>query len=383
MKQSQKRKKKQVYTKQITAVILLGMAVLICLFNLALKDRKVSKPKMSVNDVLSGRYMEEYDNYFSESFAGKGVFESLDNSTQTLLGKRKSNGVYRGKEDYLLEEIAAVDDQELEKNVQAIKEFDNDYYNIPVYFMLVPNAANIQKDKLPASVVVRDQKEQFENIRKQFGEGIHWVDAEKKLSEHKDEEIYYRTDENWTSLGAHYGCEALADAMALDTSKAPKMKSYVVNNDFIGSLAKRSGYEKSSEESINVYVSEEKEKDVKVVLTNGDTGKKSATLFDTSKLEKSDKYSLFLGGDYGMLDIKTTADTTERLLIFKDSYANCLIPFLTPYYREIVVIDPSCYKGNVQEIMQNTKFTSILFLYNGNSFVKDNHIYKVLENEVK
>lgn len=80
-----------------------------------------------------------------------------------------------------------------------------------------------------------------------------------------------------------------------------------------------------------------------------------------------------------MLDIKTTADTTDRLLIFKDSYANCLIPFLVPYYREIVAVDASLYEGNIQEIMQKAKFTSILFLYNGNSFVTDTDISRVLE----
>lgn len=80
-----------------------------------------------------------------------------------------------------------------------------------------------------------------------------------------------------------------------------------------------------------------------------------------------------------MTDIKTTADTTERLLIFKDSYANCLIPFLAPYYREIIAIDPALYKGNVQEIMQKGRFTSILFLYNGNSFVTDTYLSRVLK----
>ena len=115
-----------------------------------------------------------------------------------------------------------------------------------------------------------------------------------------------------------------------------------------------------------------------MVMTNMDTKKKSATFYDSAKLEGKDKYSLFLGGDAGMTDIKTTADTTERLLIFKDSYANCLIPFLAPYYREIIAIDPALYKGNVQEIMQKARFTSILFLYNGNSFVTDTYLSRVL-----
>lgn len=81
-----------------------------------------------------------------------------------------------------------------------------------------------------------------------------------------------------------------------------------------------------------------------------------------------------------MMDIRTTADSTDRLLLVKDSYANCLIPFLTPYFREIIVIDPRYYYGDIHKIMEENKITSVLFLYNGNTFVEDNSISGVLES---
>ena len=219
--------------------------------------------------------------------------------------------------------------------------------------MLAPNAAYIQPEKLPAYAVGRDQKKQFDDIKEKLGAGINWIEVSKALLKHSDEELYYRTDNNWTSLGAFYGYEALA-------------------------AAKKSGYGKGYEDSVTIYAPKNIKDSVKILMTDMDTGKKYATLYDSAKLEKEDKYSLFLGGNAGMLDIKTTADTTDRLLIFKDSYANCLIPFLAPYYREIVAVDASIYEGNIQEIMQKAKFTSILFLYNGNSFVTDTYLSKVL-----
>ncbi len=379
MEKAQKRKKKRSYIKQITTLVLLGIVVLSCLFNLIWRDQSVSKPKMTMKNVLNGEYMEEYETYSSERFAGKGIAGSLDHSVQTLLGKRQSGGIYKGKDGFLAEKIAAMDEEDVDKSIQAIREFDNTYYNIPVYFMLVPNAANIQSDRLPASAVINDQKEQFQKIKESLGEEIHWVEVQDAFAGHRKEELYYHTDEHWTSLGAYYGYEVLAEAMALDTSKAPEMKSYVVNNDFTGSLSEKSGYEKGSKESVSVYVPKKQSDGVKTVVSYENSETKTATLYDTLQLEKSDKYSLFLGGDHGIVDIKTTADTTDRLLILKDSYANCLVPFLTSYYREIVMIDPAQYDGNLQEVMQNTKFTSILFLYNGNSFVTDTHISKVLE----
>ena len=120
---------------------------------------------------------------------------------------------------------------------------------------------------------------------------------------------------------------------------------------------------------------------VKKFVNNVKEKKTTATLYDTSKLKGKDKYALFLGGNYPILDIKTTADSTDRLLIIKDSYANSLIPFLIPYYREIVVVDPRYYYDDIEKVMKKDNITSVLFLYNGNTFVKDNSISGVLQND--
>lgn len=81
-----------------------------------------------------------------------------------------------------------------------------------------------------------------------------------------------------------------------------------------------------------------------------------------------------------MIDIKTTAETSNRLLLVKDSYANCLVPFLTPFFREIIIIDPRYYYGDIHQVMKENNITSVLFLYNGNTFVEDNSISGVLKN---
>lgn len=380
MKQTKNEKKKKVYTKQITALVFFGLLVALNLLNMIIGNKKVPKPALRINAVLDGSYMEEYETYFEGRFAGKGMFLALNEAVEMVSGKRESNGIWKGRDKYLLEEIKVPDKENLEKNLESIKAFSEENYNVPTYFMLVPNAANILSDKMPAYHIGRDQDKQFDGIKEELGAGINWVDVRKTLRDHKDEDIYYRTDKNWTALGAQYGYEVLAQAMELDTSKAPKFESYVVNNDFTGSLAKKSGYGKNVEDSVSIYAPDNLKDAPEVLVADTDGKTKSSTLYDSSKLDGRDKYALFLGGDHDMLDIKTTAENTDRLLVFKDSYANCLIPFLVPYYREIVMIDPALYKGNLQELMQEKRFTSILFLYSGNSFVTDTSVSTVLKN---
>lgn len=246
---------------------------------------------------------------------------------------------------------------------------------------LVPNAANILSDELPAFAVTENQTEQFKEIKKGLGDSITWVDIQKALQKQQDKSIYYHTDHHWTTLGAYYAYEAIAKSMKLDMSKVPELKPYAVTGDFNGTLAATSGYEGGFREPIYIYSAEKIKDNPQVVVNYVEEQKKTATLYDSSKLKERDKYAVFLGGNYPMIDIRTTADSTDRLLLMKDSYANCLIPFLIPHYREIIVIDPRYYAGNIHRVMKENKVDSVLFLYNGNTFVEDNSISGVLADD--
>ena len=59
------------------------------------------------------------------------------------------------------------------------------------------------------------------------------------------------------------------------------------------------------------------------------------------------------------------------LLIFKDSYANSFVPFLIPYYQQIVMIDPRYYYDDVEQLMTQRGVTDVLFLYNLSTFSAD------------
>ena len=81
------------------------------------------------------------------------------------------------------------------------------------------------------------------------------------------------------------------------------------------------------------------------------------------------------------MDIRTVSTSEKRLLVVRDSFADCFIPFLAPYYREIVVVDPGLYSGTIADIMDTYRITDMLILYSGNSFFTDNHISGVFTGE--
>ena len=371
------------------ARMFLILLFLICLLNIVWPSREFSekenrmleqKPELTLSGIESGRFMEQYESYQSDQIAGRDLWVQLKTRVDLLMGKRESNGVYKGKSKYLMEDIKTPNQEQMEHNLASMCSFQEAYPDIPMYMMLVPNAANVLSDKLPSFAVTRDQDKDFAEIQKALKGHLTWVDVSSAMKDHKSENIYYHTDHHWTSLGAKYGYEALAEALQLDTSKEVELKPYAVSDSFNGTLSATSGYETGYEESMYVYLPKEEGTGPEVVVSYVEEQEKKATLYDTSKLKEKDKYAMFLGGNSGLIDIRTTADSTDRLLIVKDSYANSLVPFLTPYYREIFMVDPRYYYGDIHEIMENNKITSVLFLYNGNTFVEDNSISGVLEN---
>ena len=58
-----------------------------------------------------------------------------------------------------------------------------------------------------------------------------------------------------------------------------------------------------------------------------------------------------------------------------------LIPFLVPYFRQILVVDPRYYYGDVEALIRENQIGSILFLYNGNTFFTDNSLSGVLAEQ--
>ncbi len=378
----------KLYRRKTAAAALLAMLGVISLIELipvqktysAKENRELqARPKFSLTAVADGSFMEQYEAFRSDQFVGRSLLLSLRNDIDLLAGRRDSNGVFKGEDQYLLEDLAEPDEAQMEEKLNAINGFAARYEKIPMYLMLVPNAANVLEEKLPRFAVTEDQDRLFDLIRQELNGQIIWVDAAAALKDHRKEEIYYRTDSHWTTRGAYYAYQKLSQTMGLNPEKTPKWQEYAVTNIFNGDLSARSGYGGGYEESIHIYASEKKEEEPQIVVDYGGEGEKTSTLYDRSKLKERDAYALFLGGDHAKVDVRTTADTTDRLLLVKDSYANCLIPFLTPYFREIIVIDPRYYTGSLDELMQENKISSVLFLYNGNTFVEDESMSGVLK----
>lgn len=384
MKKDRQRKVQE----KLVGIIFILTLFLFLIINVIVPDREKSvqenrmlatKPKFRLSSLISGDYDEKFEAYMDDQFVGRDMWRKLKVTVDRIGGSRLENGVYIGTNGQLLEQIEVADENHLAANIKAIKSFSESQSKIPVRMMLVPDAANVLNHSLPALAKPEDQTQMFSMVRKDLGDSVEWIDVSTELNKHKAEKIYYKTDHHWTTLGAFYAFQAAAPSLGIEGDLSGKYVSYAVSDSFNGMLASKSGVNLGEKEQIDIYVPTEEDTDL--IVDYVDEGKRSTSLYDSSKLKEKDQYTVFLGGNSSLLDIRTVSTSTKRLLLVKDSFANSFIPFLTPYYREIVVVDPRYYSGTINDLMDSYRISEVLFLYSGNTFFKDNNISGVFTVE--
>lgn len=336
-------------------------------------------PEFTKENILNKKVMNGLESYTSDQFILRDFWIKMKVQFDLLLGKREFNGVYLGKDEQLMQVPTAPDMKNVNANLKAMSQFAKRHPEVTMNALIAPNAAYVLKDWLPKGAPVRDQGKDLAYIQKHLPKSMGVIDVTKTLQQHAKEGMYYKTDHHWTTKAALYSFQKAAPQMGIEKPLEHYTK-YLVTDSFSGTLASKSGYHKT-EDQIEVYAPEGTE--VQYLVNDTENREKRATVYDRKALRNKDKYEVFFGGNHAMVQITTANNTTKKLLVVKDSYANSFVPFLIPYYNEIVMVDPRYYYENIDTLINNKNITDVLFLYNMDTFLNDNSIEGVFKNEAE
>ena len=244
--------------------------------------------------------------------------------------------------------------------------------SVPVYFGLIPSAAEVWADRLPAGAPTADEQaiieEMYSAVQAQT------VDLCTPLNAHRDEDLYYRTDHHWTSLGAYYGYTALMDAMGLEAEPLDQSGKTTVSDSFYGTLFSRSGVRWVAPDQIDRYISEDG-----VEVTSYPEGSPvEGSLYVDRFLQEKDQYSSFLGGNQPLCVIRTEHTDAPRVLVIRDSYTDSLAPFLTQNFSEIHLFDPRMNLTSVKGYVEENQIDSVVVLYSIANFTAEGNQMFVL-----
>ena len=361
------------------------------------------KPAFSWSSFVDGSFGSKYVKYINEQFLGRDNWISMKAVADMGLGRIESHGVTYGDDHYLMEKLEIVEDQNYPANVgtNIVKQTALDrsngmvssflqMYDQPITFSLVPNSYAILEDEVPTGFPGANQQAYTQQIYQTLREAddqLEIVDFSDALSQHKDEYIYYRTDHHWTTLGAYYAYVAYCEQKGLTPVSLEELEENKVE-DFYGtfySKAKRPSQPADTITWYDVDVDEfafvanlQQDKQLaqlgEVVQEDGLELLRVDGMMDQRKFEVRDKYAAFMWGNSGYVKIKSSHNLnhqegkTSRLLLFKDSYANSMIPYLTYNYDEIIVVDLRYMAKSTKELMQE-EFDDIFVMYNFSTYV--------------
>lgn len=331
-----------------------------------------SKPELSKEALFAGEYTEDYETYVTDQFIGRDKWIAVKTVTDILLQKKEINGVYLGADGYLIEQHlpdaypAETEERRLEQLSSLVERWD-------ATVMLVPTADNILADKLPDNAIYYDQKGFLDKVKAVVGEE-NFVDVYDSLQAHRGEDIYYRTDHHWNTMGAFYGYDAWR--------KHTKKVLYIVNpermktvtDSFLGTLHSRVNLPMATDE---IRIMEELP--VAPISVTYDFSETTDSFYEESHLKTKNKYGYFLDDNHAFVEIHTTNKNGKALFVIKDSYANCTIPMLAQHYEKVYVLDLRYYNGRLTPFMEQYGAPGemdVLVLYNCIHFLDD---FKFLE----
>ena len=358
------------------------------------KDREFSEmenrpleqiPEFTFERLIKGDYTSELEKYMSDQIFMKDGLMTIKTASDRTLGKTCMNGVYLAKDGYYIQDFK--ENRTLEDtNIGCLNEFaeglDGD---IPVSFLLAPNASCVLNDKLPAVNNCGDQDAAAEHIKESLSQRIALAYPAEELKADSDG-CYYRTDHHWTAKGASVGYKALCETMGLSPAEGFE-RSTVQLPDFYGTLYSKAPASWAVSDTIELVDYSNNNIIVKYISPNGDHKPPEECieldgvllkqgLFAEAPKTTKDKYATIMGGNFALCEIETNGAIDENVLILKDSYANAMLPDLCTQFRHISLIDLRYYhmeEESVSEYVKSHNIDRVIFIYNVDFINSDNN----------
>lgn len=351
------------------AGFLLGFAV----WGLAAEDRYFSPnenrvlqqlPELSADSVISGDFSEDFQRWQDDQFPLRDRWITLRTALRLASGGRDINGVYFGKDSYLIEKLTpeVMDRQQFEKNLQAVRDFRNRLpSSVNLSVMAVPTTGSVMRDKLPRDAAVFDEDSFASEAAKKLA-GCGWVDLYESFRKAAGEgqQLYYRTDHHWTTPAAEMAFTSWKPDVKLTSDRHP------LTEEFLGSQYSKVLWGSGHADTVEGYGTGAAE-------VTADGQRLDGGIYQERFLKEKDKYAVFLGGNYGRVEIEGSGKD-GRLLIVKDSFANCFAPYAAEAYERVCMVDLRYFSGSLDEYAEENGITEVLVLCSMENLINDKNL---------
>ena len=313
------------------------------------------KPMISIETVLGGEFMNEFEKYSTDQFPLREPFRRIKAFFSTYIFKQKDNNGLFTEDGHIFKTEYPVNPDMVNYAKERFDYIYNTYLkntDVKTYISIVPDKNYFLSDdagylKIDYDAFIDDFKEKLEYMS--------YIDIIPLLSL----DDYYRTDSHWKQESICDIAEFLADVMGTDVKSDYEIKT--LKNPFRGVYLGQSAL--AFEPDTIKYLTNDILSSATVNYFG--TGKAAAgDMYNMDKANGKDPYEMFLSGTEALVEIvNPNAKSDKELIIFRDSYASSLAPLFVPGYKKVTLVDvryiQSSFIGNFIEFDDQ----DVLFIY--------------------
>ena len=310
-------------------------------------------PEISVNSLLSGSFMADFEDYTLDQFPLRDSFRTLKSLFHRhILGQKDNNGIYlshgfAAKQEYPLKEAS------LHHALDRFQQLHDKYLeDSDIFLAIVPDkgyylaetAGNLSLD--------------YEEFYACFRENMPWA-THIDLRDSLKLEDYYRTDTHWRQENLLPAAGEICKIMGISAPKTEDFTKTVLERPFYGVYYGQAAL--PMEPDRLCYL--ENEMLANCTVFDHETGK-TGSIYDLSKADGKDMYELFLSGPRSLLTIENPAANSQKeLIVFRDSFASAMIPLIAADYAKITLVDIRYIQLGVLDRFIDFSGQDVLFLY--------------------
>ena len=347
-----------------------------------------SFPKFTWKKLASGSFGDEINDYFADQFPARDLLVGLKGYAENALGKGENNGVILGENgqlqtrlfDMLRADGSIAKDSDRFDPATVQKALDGinragDSLEIPFSVLLTGRTLDVT---LSASSYPSDYSDALLSLlREGVNDQIDYIETVPMFREKYDagEYVYYKTDHHWTTLGAYYAYVEVMRSFGMEGEIIP-MEAFereTVSKAFYGTAWSAGGMKFVDPDHIEIWTLGN-EDEFSVVAD----GVALDGLYSRSYLEKKDQYSVFLDGTHDVVTVKKEGEERQTLVIFKDSFANSLAPFLAQHF-DLVLLNLSSRRDftNVTALTEEYGADRALMVYTVENVITADKLWKL------
>ncbi|MBR3962710.1 MAG: hypothetical protein IKK14_04200 [Oscillospiraceae bacterium] len=329
-----KKKTEYIYTIIVAAVLIFGLSIFAVLkpaddFSESERRPLEKLPELSVKTLLSGDFMDKFENYTNDQFPLRDTFRSVKALARYYLFGLSDNNELYFADGHVAKLDFPINQESLDYAASRFNELYETYMKDKVnkiVFSVVPDKNAYLGEKNGYPQMDYDYMIGFFEEKLPFANHVEIFDL-------IDESDYYLTDTHWQQQEITDVAEKIL--VSLEARPFEDFEEKVATENFYGVYYGQSALPLKPEKIVYLTTPELEH----MTVLNYETGLKGG-IYNFDKLEGKDPYEFYLSGAVPLLEVtNSSAEGDRHLIIFRDSFGSSLAPLLMRDYSKITIID--------------------------------------------